>query len=50
MFIFLDSAITKKQLKVAITFDKLVVNIAGNELINGKWYEKINTDDTFWTI
>lgn len=50
MFIFLDSAITKKNLKVTITFDKLCVVINGVVLIDGKWKDKINTEETYWNI
>lgn len=50
MYIFLDSKVNKKQLKVQISFEKLFVNVAGTDLIDGKWFEKINTDDSFWTI
>ena len=50
MFIFLDSGITKKNLKVTITFDKLCVLINGVVLIDGKWKDKINTEETYWNI
>ena len=50
MFIFLDSAITKKNLKITIAIDKLIVIIDGVTLIDGKWKDKINTEETYWTI
>lgn len=50
MFIFLDEAVTKKNLKVTIGLDKLVVVVNGNTLIDGKWKDKINTEETYWTI
>ena len=50
MFVFLDQEITKKNLKITITFDKLVVIVNGNTLIDGKWKDKINTEETYWTI
>ena len=50
MFIFLDSAITKKNLKITIAIDKLIVIINGVTLIDGKWKDKINTEETYWTI
>jgi len=50
MYIFLDPAITKKNLKVTITFDKLIVIVNGVTLIDGKWKDKINTEETYWNI
>ena len=50
MYVFIDPTVNKKQIKVDIAFNKLSVNIAGQILIDGKWKEKINTDDSFWTI
>ena len=50
MYIFLEPAITKKNLKVAITFEKLVVIVNGIVLIDGKWKDKINTEETYWNI
>lgn len=50
MFIFLDEAVTKKNLKITISYDKLVVVLNGNTLIDGKWKDKINSEETYWTI
>ena len=50
MFIFLDENVTKKNMKVTITHDKLSVIVNGGVLIDGKWKEKINTEETYWTI
>lgn len=50
MFVYLDEAITKKNLKITIAFDKLVVIVNGVTLIDGKWKDKINTEETYWTI
>ena len=50
MFIFLEEGITKKNLKVTIAMDKLIVVVNGNTLIDGKWKDKINTEETYWTI
>lgn len=50
MFIFLDSTVTKKNLKVTIGLDKLGVVVNGVALIDGKWKDKINTEETYWTI
>lgn len=50
MFVFLEAGITKKNMKVTITHDKLGVVVNGNTLIDGKWKDKINTEETYWTI
>ena len=50
MFVFLDDSITKKNIKVTHAIDKLVVIVNGITLIDGKWKDKINTEDTYWTI
>lgn len=50
MFIFLEAGITKKNLKVTISFEKLVILINGVTFIDGKWKDKINTEETYWTI
>lgn len=50
MYVFLNSTVNKKQLKVKLTFDGLYVNVNGETIIDGKWKDKINTDDSFWTI
>jgi hypothetical protein len=42
MFIFLEADVTKKLTKVNIGIDKLEVTIKGQNLINGKWKNKIN--------
>lgn len=44
MFVFLDEAITKKNLKITITYDKLIVIVNGVTLIDGKWKDKINSE------
>ena len=43
MFIYLDQNITKKNLKVVITFEKLFVQVNEVTLIDGKWKDKINS-------
>jgi hypothetical protein len=50
MFVFLDQGITKKNMKVTIGGDKLGVFVNGTTLIDGKWKDKINTEETYWTI
>ena len=50
MFVFLDEGISKKNMKVNIGMEKLAVFVNGNPLIDGKWKDKINTDETYWTI
>lgn len=50
MYIYLDNDVTKKNLKVTIGLEKLVVIVNGVTLIDGKWKDKINTDETYWTI
>lgn len=50
MFIFLDEEVSKKNMKVTIGMDKLTVIINGKPLIDGKWKDKINTEETYWTI
>ena len=50
MFIFLEAGITKKNMKVTITHDSLSVMVNGSPLVNGKWKDKINTEETYWTI
>lgn len=37
MYIFLDKTVTKKQLKVKLTFDGLLVNVNGETIVDGKW-------------
>jgi hypothetical protein len=43
MFIFLDQNITKKNIKVTFTIDKLFIQVNGVTLIDGKWKDKINS-------
>ena len=50
MFIFLDSDINKKLIKVKMSIDTLQVDIRGTSFIDGKWKNKINAEDTYWTI
>lgn len=50
MFIFMDSNVNKKQIKVDIGLQSLKVVINGKEIINGKLKEKINCEDSIWTI
>ena len=50
MYIFIDSAVNKKQIKVNIGLDSLKVVIAGDTVIDGKLYDKINAEDSIWTI
>lgn len=50
MFIYLDQNITKKNMKVTISIDKLFVQVNGATLIDGKWKDKINAQETYWTI
>ncbi len=50
MFIFLDEEVTKKNVKVTYTMEKLLVIVNGTTLIDGKWKDKINIDETYWTI
>jgi hypothetical protein len=50
MFIFVDSDVVKKTTKISFTIDKLEVAVKGQTLINGKWKNKINPEETYWTI
>lgn len=50
MFVFLDQNVSKKNMKVTIEIDKLGVFINGKALIDGKWKDKINSEETYWTI
>jgi hypothetical protein len=50
MFIFVDSDVVKKMTKISFTIDKLEVAVKGQSLINGKWKNKINPEETYWTI
>ena len=50
MFIFLDNEATKKLMKVTITIDALKVIYKNNPIIDGKWKNKINAEETYWTI
>jgi len=50
MFIFLDQGVTKKNMKITIGLDKLTVLVNGVSLIDGKWKDKINVEETYWTI
>lgn len=37
-------------MKVTISTEKLSVVINGTALIDGKWKDKINAEETYWTI
>ena len=50
MYIFIDSAINKKQIKVSIGLDSLKIVIGADTIIDGKLYDKINSEDSIWTI
>jgi hypothetical protein len=50
MFIFVDPDIAKKTTKINFTIDKLEVTVKGQSIINGKWKNKINPEETYWTI
>jgi hypothetical protein len=50
MFIYLEAGVSKKNVKVTITFEKLTIIVNGVTLIDGKWKDKINTEETYWTI
>lgn len=50
LFVFLQPNDSKKNMKVTITTEKLVVLVNGAPLIDGKWKDKINAEETYWTI
>lgn len=50
MFIFMPDDVNKKLLKVNITTDKLFLSYKGETIIDGKWKDKINSEDSIWTI
>lgn len=50
MFIFLDNEAAKKLMKVTITIDSLKVIYKNSNVIDGKWKNKINAEETYWTI
>jgi len=51
MYIPIGENINKKMLVVNYNIDSLLVQIKGQEpIINGKFHEKINVDDSVWTI
>jgi hypothetical protein len=50
LFVFLQPNDSKKNMKVTITTEKLVVLVNGSPLIDGKWKDKINAEETYWTI
>lgn len=50
MFVFLDQGVSKKNMKVTITPEKLSVVVNNTALIDGKWKDKINSEETYWTI
>lgn len=50
LFVFLEQNVTKKNMKVVIANDKLNVAVNGTSLIDGKWKDKINAEETYWTI
>lgn len=50
IFIPIAKEITKKQVKVNVGLDFLKVYVNGEAIIDGKLKDKINVDDTIWTI
>jgi len=50
LFIFVDQSVTKKLTNITITCEKLVVKVKGETIIDGKWKDKINAEETYWTI
>lgn len=51
MYIPIGENINKKMLVVNYNIDSLLVQVKGQEpIINGKFHEKINVDDSVWTI
>lgn len=50
MFIFLAPNIVKKNMTVSFDINKLFLQVNGVTLIDGKWKDKINAEETYWTI
>ena len=50
MYVFIDKNVNKKQVKVNIGLDSLKVVVDGITIIDGKLKDKVNTDDSIWTI
>lgn len=51
MYIPIPENINKKMITVNYNIDSLLVQVKGQEpIINGKFYEKINVDESVWTI
>lgn len=50
MYIFVDKDVTKKDIKINIGVDTLKVVVKGQTIIDGKLKEKINSEDSIWTL
>lgn len=50
MYIFVDKDVTKKDIKINIGLDTLKVVVKGQTIIDGKLKEKINSEDSIWTL
>lgn len=51
MYIPIPPGINKSGLIVKISVDSLLVQVKGQDpIINGKFYERINSEDSIWTI
>lgn len=50
MYIFIDKDVTKKDVKINIGVDSLKVVVKGQTIIDGKFKEKINSEDSMWNI
>lgn len=50
MYVFIDSSLNKKQIQVTIGLQSLKVVLNGETVIDGKLKEKINCEDSIWTI
>jgi hypothetical protein len=44
MFVFIDADVTKKNMKVNFTMEKLEITVKGQQLINGKWKGNVNPE------
>ena len=50
MFVFLPQDFNKKLLKVKIESDHVKITHKDEVIIEGKWKNKINAEDSIWTI
>lgn len=51
MYVPIPAGVNKAGLVVKITVDSLLVQVKGQDpIINGKFYERINSEDSIWTI